>query len=348
MNKQIFIKSEVACEEKSKKMFFSGRASKKAIAIGAIAITIVLVVVLGLGIMVAHLKLEKYASLNVARNGRIMKNYPNSINPDNGDEFVLPQDAAKSGEIAIIVNDLDNAKNSVQNIAVQNGGVAYSTFIAYASGNIKNGSIVVQIPNANFDATLSDIEKIGSQIVQESSRQIPMINPIIYPQAQPMIEASGNSVTVPKENPTANSNVASEGTAVATDQGANNSVVAPAPILMPVYPQIVQDKGYIKVIFADYGVKNNAIFGTTDKTNIENIFGVGYGGQNMRDNIWVVLATKSIVLIVLIIVIVIIAKRIIVNLREIKRNKKTVAPVVKQVVKNRRRAVKLAVKAKKK
>ena len=135
-----------------------------------------------------------------------------------------------------------------------------------------------------------------------------------------------NSGNVPKENSTVNSNVTNGAAAI-----------APAPTIMPIYPQIAQDKGYIKVIFADYGKSNDSAIATVSKTNIGNMLGVGYRGQNMRDNIWVVLAIKSIVLIVLIWVIIIIAMRIIVNLQKIKRSKKSIAPIVKQVAKNRRR-----------
>jgi len=317
MNKKSFIESEAASSEKTKKMFLRGRVSKKAIIFGAIVV--ILIIVIGISITAAHWKLERYSSLNATDNGRIMKNYSGLLQPDNRNGFVVPQDAAKSGSIAIIVSDLDSARNSVQNIATQNGGVVYSTFIAYASSNIKSGSIVVQVPDANFDTTFDDLKKIGSQIIQESSKQIPIMNPIIYPQAQPMVESSDVSANSPKEDSTTNSdvtNVTNEKTTTTIDQGTNNSTVVSVPTIMPIYEQITQNKGYIEVIFADYG-KRNSIAGA--KTNIENMFGVGYGGENMRDNIWVVLAIKSIVLIALIVFIIIISKKIIINLQ--KKNK---------------------------
>jgi predicted CopG family antitoxin len=43
-----------------------------------------------------------------------------------------------------------------------------------------------------------------------------------------------------------------------------------------------------------------------------------------------------------------IARRIIVNLQKIKRSKKSVTPIVKQLTKNRRRIIKMAVKVKRK
>ena len=339
MTKKFFTKIKIAPSEKTKKMFLRGRVSKKAIIIGAIIA--ILIIVIGIGITAVHWKLEKYSSLNATGNGHMMKNYSGFIQPDDGNGFIVPQDAAKSGKIAIIVNDLDSARNSVQNIATQNVGVVYSTFIAYASSNIKSGSIVVQIPTANFDKTFNDLKKIGSQIIQESSKQIPVINPIVYP----MAENPSVSLSVPEEKSTINNNVTSEEGAVTVDHSIDNSTIAPAPTVMPIYPQIKQDKGYIEVIFADYG-KMNSIAGT--KTNIENMFGIGYGGENMRDNVWLVLAIKSIVLIVLIVFIVIISKRMIVNLQKIKQSGKSVAPIVKQVTKNRRRVIKIAASTKKK
>jgi len=338
MTKQVFIRSKNICREKISSMFLCGRTNKKAISIGVIAIIVILIIALVLGIMAAHLKLEKYTSLNATKNGNIMKKYPSSIEPNNGNEFVIPQDAARSGEIAMIVNNLDSAKNSVQNIAMKNGGIVYNTFIAYASDKIKNGSIVIQIPKANFDGTLSDIEKIGSQIVQESSKQIPAINTTVYSQSQSSAESSNSSANVPKEDAATKPTIATDSSTVST----------PTVMPMPIYQQITQDKGYIKVVFADYGKKSDDTIETFAKTNVENIFGVGYGGQNMRDNIWVVLAIKSIVLIFLIWIIIIIAKRVITNLQKIRRNKKSVTPIVKQMTKNRKRVIKIAAKVKKK
>ena len=72
-----------------------------------------------------------------------------------------------------------------------------------------------------------------------------------------------------------------------------------------------------------------------------NIFSTnGYSGQNMRDNIWLILAIKSIFLITLLAILVVIIKRLIKNLRN-KKNKPSVN-IVKQATKIRPRAIKKA------
>lgn len=329
MIKKVFAKVKNVISNKRKISFLSGIASKKIIVIGATAA--ILIIVLGVGALVVHWKIEKYTkdNLSMARKGQITKYCPTSIQLDKGNQFVLPEDTAKSGEITIVVNDLDSAKNSVQNIATKNGGIVYNTFITYTPNDIKSGSIVVQTPITNFDVTFSDLKKIGSQVMQESSKQIHVRKPIVYPQPQPMAEIPGSPASA--------------------DQNVNDSVIAPVPTVMPIYPQIVQDKGYIKVIFADYEKRSDVIaktaIKTAVKTNIANMFGFENRGLNLRENVWVVLAIKSIVLIVLICIIVIIAKRIIINLQKINRNRKT---VVKQITKNRKRVIKIAARKKKK
>ncbi|HRY27936.1 MAG TPA: hypothetical protein P5323_02265 [Candidatus Moranbacteria bacterium] len=72
-----------------------------------------------------------------------------------------------------------------------------------------------------------------------------------------------------------------------------------------------------------------------------NIFSTNsYGGQDLRDNIWLILAIKSIFLITLLAILFVIVKRVIKNLRN-KKNKPSVH-VVKQAVKIRPRAIKKA------
>jgi hypothetical protein len=304
MNKKFFIKNKMTSQEKIKSFFLRGRANKKAVLIGAIVVFLILLI--GFGIFV-HWKIQRYSRLN--NNGYAKMTRQHKMLAGGAGVFTMPQDAVKSGEIAIVVDDLDGTKNNIQNIATKNGGVVYSTFISYASDNIKNGSIVVQIPSVNFDTTFSDLKKMGKQVVQESIRQIPLRDSIVTYPPQPMAGTSGENV----------------------DPTVENLSIAPAPL----YQQVIQNKGYIKVVFADYGRNNTAV-----RTNVANMFGVGYMGQNLRDNKWLVLAIKSIALIVLIALIVIIAKRIIVSLKKIKKSKPA-AHTVKQVVKTRKRIIRV-------
>lgn len=316
MIKKVFAKVKKIVSDKKKMLFPSGMANKKLIMIGATAVAIFVMV--GIVVVAAHCETERHSFLNKNKNGHMLKNY--SVG-QSSDSFVLPEDAAKSGELAIVVSDIDSAKTDIQGIATKNGGVVYSSYMAYASENIKNGSVVVQIPSANFDAAFSDLKKIGKQVIQESIKQIPTRNSIIYPQ------------------PAAESQIAKDSVANRADE------IAIAPV--PTYPQAVQNKGYIKIIFADYNNRKSI--------NVGSILGVGYQGQNMRDNMWVVLAIKSIVLVVLIAIIVIVAKRIITNLQKIKRINHVAKPAVKHVVhivkratKTKKRVAKATVKTKKK
>jgi flagellar biogenesis protein FliO len=70
------------------------------------------------------------------------------------------------------------------------------------------------------------------------------------------------------------------------------------------------------------------------------MMGVGYTGQDLRGNPWVVLGVKSILLIALIVILIVIAKKIAQNLRKDKKKKRTIT-VVKQMPKSRPRAVKV-------
>jgi hypothetical protein len=301
-----------------------GRASKKTVIVGSIIA--ILIIVLVLGVLAANWKIKAMSSagyFNSSKSGRMMGPgistmiYP-SLRYNNINEFITPQDAAKTGELAVIVDSLDNARNSIAEVATKNGGSIYTTLISYLSGSIKNGSIVVQVPAENFDAAFSDLKKIGSQVVQESTKQIPLQN-IIYPQPLSM------PATGAENAPTA---VSSSASAVQSEGPTTASVA-----MMPSYKQIAQDKGYIRVVFADLA-KN------TNRMNISSIVGVGYSGLNMRSNRWVVLAIKSILLIVLIAVLLIIAKKIHQNLKKSKQ-KRTANHGVRQAVKTRTRIIRI-------
>ncbi|HPN54609.1 MAG TPA: hypothetical protein PLB52_01610 [Candidatus Moranbacteria bacterium] len=71
-----------------------------------------------------------------------------------------------------------------------------------------------------------------------------------------------------------------------------------------------------------------------------NLVNSNYAGQNMRDNIWLILAIKSIFLVTMMAILFVLIKRSIKNFRN--RNKKPSSQTVKQAVKNRPRAIKKA------
>lgn len=308
-------------------------ADKKTIIL--VSIIIILVLVLGLGVLAENWKIKNFSAgyFNTNKPGYSLvqrknsQNYPSSDISDDSGQSIIPQDAAKVGELAIMVDNLDNAKNGIVDIAVKNGGNIYTTSISYLSGNIKNGSIVIQVPAENFDATFKDLNKISSQVVQEETKQIPVRNSFIYPQPLPMsavvnesAPTKDNSSTSTSDNTTTSKKTTN--TDKTTSATSETEVTSPALVApMPVYKPIAQDKGYIKVIFVDYGV--NGYGNIVNRPSVTNVFGIGYTGQNMRNNIWVVLAIKSILLIILIVILFIIAKKIIQHLRILKKNKST-------------------------
>jgi hypothetical protein len=307
---------------KTKIMFLIGRTNKKTLVIGTMAI--IIIAILGLGVLAACWKLKHFRSGDDVSTAR-----SSMMAPYDKNQFILPEDAAKSGEIAVIVDNLETAKSAVVDAATKNDGKIYSTLISYSSNKIKNGSMVVQVSSENFETAFGDLKKIGKQIVQESTQQISKHN-FTYP--YPLASGSAE-LTAPSSQTSSNTASADN---IATDKKAVSPAASSASIALPPYQPAVQDKGYIKVIFVDYtnGYVNNNYSGS--HSNLVNMLGVGYVGQNMRNNIWVVLAIKSILLIVLLVILVIIAKKIIKNLRKT-RNRPTVH-VVKQASRSRAKA----------
>lgn len=268
--------------------------------------------------------------------------------PDYGyvDPFVVPEDALKKGEIAIVVSDLESARKSVADIASNESGSIYATNIKYSSDKIKNGSIVVQVPMENFDSAFAGLKKIGNKVIQESTQQIPLRNYYQYPMplaAQEEVKnSSGENIS--------DDNLSADVTDSDASAPVSQTEIAPA---YPIISQPVQDKGYIKVIFVDYGKYSYEGQRTMPGGIGGGIFGVsGYMGQNMRSNILLVIIIKSILLIVLIALLVVIFKKIFKNLRKEKvvqrkpqirlSQRKPIVHVVRQTPKTRSRTVRIA------
>ena len=234
--------------------------------------------------------------------------YQIPVQPINENQFVLPEDAAKSGELAIVVNDLESAKKAVSDVAAKSNGSVYATFVSYVSSSVRNGSIVVQVPVENFDATFVDLKKVGNQVVQESTQQIPTRS--IYP----MPLAATDKVAADSAAPTADS---------------QNSVVSPIAIQV----QPTQNKGYIRVVFADYGI------GSTDRSDAGK--NAAYAAQNASNKLWLAFGIKLAILIVLFGILVVVLKKIFQNLRRTKKAKPAVH-IVRQMPKTRQRVVRIA------
>ena len=259
------------------------------------------------------------------------KAYPVPVPVNQVDQFVLPQDAAKSGEIAITVSDIEVAKKAVADAATKNTGNIYETFISYASNTVKNGSIVVQIPVENFDATFTDLKKVGTQIIQEKTSQIAPVN--YY--AVPMMGSVQAGAAAPS--------AIAEPTIAPTDQQSAPSTVKPEIAIAPnpVQSQFSQNKGYIKVIFADYGQVNNAAGSIVERKGGSSIIGTGeFNNQTLERKMFVLIAIKLLFLIGILGLLLVIFIRMFRRIRGKKENIHRVH-VVRQMPKTHRRVVKV-------
>ncbi|HAR99737.1 MAG: hypothetical protein US57_C0011G0015 [Candidatus Moranbacteria bacterium GW2011_GWC2_37_73] len=252
----------------------------------------------------------KYDGSGMMNRGGVV--YPS---PRIENQFIIPEDAAKSGELAIMVSDLEAAKKVVSAVATKNGGVVYSTAISYSGSKLKNGSIVVQIPVEKFDATFANLKTVGSKIIKESTQQIAPRNAYIMPMAaQEKVVADQDSVS---------------------SDSATSSI---EPMIYPAPQQVSQNKGYIRVIFADYGKSNIA-------GNIANDNNFLQGSRGL----WVALGAKILLLLVLFVLLIVMLKRIFRNLRAARVAKKAKTTthhvhIVRQMPKTRQRVVRIAKK----
>lgn len=238
------------------------------------------------------------------------KIYPVSPNEDN--QFVLPEDALKSGELAIAVSDLEIAKKAISDVATKSKGSIYATFISYASNNLKNGSIVVQVPAENFSSAFGELKMVGGRVVQEKTQQVP--SRYYYPMDIAAEDKVGS---------------------VAPQQAVSSSDVNPEIAIYPnpAQTQLAQDKGYIKVVFVDYG-------------NTSNVF-AGNNFSQSSPGLWVAFGLKLLLLLVLVVLLLVMLKRIFRSLREVRAAKKAKTHhvhIVRQMPKSRQRVVRIAKK----
>ncbi|EKE18913.1 MAG: hypothetical protein ACD_9C00200G0006 [uncultured bacterium] len=255
------------------------------------------------------------------RKGQMNKrnSYSLPVSSDAANQFVIPEDAAKSGELAIVINDIESAKEDVSEIAKQNNGVVYTTFIAYASHNIKNGSIVVQVPQENFNSVFSDLKKVGNQVVQETTQQISPKT--FYPMAaaeKTVTDDANDSKEVDAEEADAKAEIA----------------IYPNPT-----PQ-AQNKGYVRVVFVDYGFAENN--GKMIERRVDSGDIVGGNVRNNRNGsgmLAAIITIKLMLLIIILLLLSVVFKKIFHRIRRRKENRKV--HVVRQFSRTSKRVVKV-------
>lgn len=279
----------------------------------------------------SHQKLARFGSVSSslnAGNGVASSNLKSEIYPVPADynQFIIPEDAAENGELSIGVDNLDEAKKKISIIAQSSGGSVYSTNITYSSNSIKKGVIVLQIPAGQFAKTFEALKSISSQVFKETTQKINSRN-IAYP--VPMSQESSDAVK--------SSDVASD-QAVSAEISSTDSKLDSVsnPSIYPgYYPQPVQDKGYIKVSFANYDKPNLSDTGNKKELEIS---------QSLINRFWFVMAIKMTFLILLFALLILLIIKIFKVSRKPK-TKKTVEeakPVItRQSPKSRKRVVKI-------
>ncbi len=245
-------------------------------------------------------------------------------------QFILPEDALKSGELAVVVSDLEVAKKAMLDIAEKSKGSVYKTYISYASDNVKNGSIVVQVPAENFDSVFDGLKKIGSQVVQESTEQVAPRS--FYP--VPMI---AEDKTVSIQDSEVEDSAGSEAEAITSTEEKPEIATYPAP--NPI--QVSQNKGYVKIIFVDYSSRVGKEEKRDEQKFSGNILGIGSSdNQGMRNNLVVIIGIKLILLVAIFGLLIVIFKKIFNRIKVRKENKKRVH-VVRMMPKTRSRVVRI-------
>jgi hypothetical protein len=108
------------------------------------------------------------------RSGGIMSKNLAEVAPSTGMDISSGQDipdkkVIKNGNLTLQVKNADDASAKVAQIAKDNGGEVFSSNFYESPKNIKSGSITVKVPVADFEKTFSELKKIATLVVQEST-----------------------------------------------------------------------------------------------------------------------------------------------------------------------------------
>ncbi|NTV41157.1 MAG: hypothetical protein HGA61_02690 [Candidatus Moranbacteria bacterium] len=285
-------------------------------------------------IVVAKFSHQKFARFGAMSDGvraeseDALSNLKSEIQPVLADynQFIIPEDAAENGELSIGVDNPDEAPKKVSLVAQGNGGSVYSTNITYSSNSVKKGVIVLQVPAQQFAKTFEALKMISSQVFKEKTQKINSRN-IAYP--TPMSQESSDAVK--SSAGTSEQTVSAEVSSVdpKSDPAVSSSIYP------GYYPQPVQDKGYIKVSFANYNNSNLSDVGNKKELEIS---------QNLINRFWFVMAIKMTFLILLFVLLILLIIKIFKVARKPKTKKtvKETKPVItRQLPKSRKRVVKI-------
>jgi len=75
----------------------------------------------------------------------------------------------KNGELTLKVNSADDASRRISDIAKTNGGEVASSSFYQTAKNVKSGTVTVKVPVANFEKAFSELKKVATLVVREST-----------------------------------------------------------------------------------------------------------------------------------------------------------------------------------
>ena len=96
----------------------------------------------------------------------------NSLQDNSASSVDLPQadkKIIKNGNLSLKVDNADKASASIAKITKDNGGEVASSNFRQSGTNVKSGMITVKVPVNNFEKTFSDLKKVASLVISEST-----------------------------------------------------------------------------------------------------------------------------------------------------------------------------------
>lgn len=75
----------------------------------------------------------------------------------------------KNGNLILKVDNVDKASANITKISKDNGGEVASSNFRQSGASVKSGTMAVKVPVANFEKTFSDLKKVASLVINEST-----------------------------------------------------------------------------------------------------------------------------------------------------------------------------------
>jgi hypothetical protein len=92
-----------------------------------------------------------------------------TMQSSDGGEISTDKKVIKNGDMTLKVGDAEKAAEDIAQIAATNKGEIFSTNFYQTADNVKSGTITVKVPVSNFEKTFSEMKKVASLVVSESS-----------------------------------------------------------------------------------------------------------------------------------------------------------------------------------